>query len=426
MSGRAISDALAFALFVVLARAFGPEGAGIYAFNFAIATILYEMVALGIEEYGVREFARNPGSGPVLIGRLLKMQSAVALLACSVLALSSPLLLDAQPILLALLVIYQLALAAARTLFIPAFVAGHLAAQTIGEVVARSGALLFAVLVIQQSATPSLTLAAAGLPLFSLGLLTLAAASASRHGGLTFRAASFEDDLRTLRPAWSFAASNLLSSVYGRTGILMLFVMLGDSSAGLFSSAFKFVEVGWTVLALVPWAGYPLLVRTFAERSTEFRTTARHVLLGTLLCGVAMACGLFWIVPLLIGPLLGSDFAAAVPVLKALAGIMVVVAISEYLERLLIVAGLSTARLRILIVQTLLNLALNVVLIGWWGMFGIVIAFALTQGCTIAAFLWSLRSRMSMPWGAREAGLIGLCIVVAVAIGGAIGHIPAE
>ncbi|HEY8538082.1 MAG TPA: polysaccharide biosynthesis C-terminal domain-containing protein [Steroidobacteraceae bacterium] len=419
MSGRAVSDALAFALFVVLARAFGPEGAGIYAFNFAIATILYEIVALGVEEYGVREFSRDPDNGPRLIGRLLKVQIAFALLGCAVLALLSPTLLEAHPALLALMVLYQLALAAARTLFIPAFVNGHLAVQTLGEIVARSGALLFAVLVTQHSATPSLTRAVVGLPLFVAGLLILALSSAVKHGGLAFAGTSLKDDLSAMRPVWSFAASNLLSSVYARTGIVVLFLMLGESTAGLFSSAFKFMEVGWTVLALVPWAGYPLLVRAFVERSDEFHAIAKHVLHGTLLCGALMAWGLFWVVPWLIGPLLGSDFSDAVPVLKALAGIMVLVAISEYLERLLIVADLRDARLRILALQTVLNVALNLVLIPWMGIFGTVVAFALTQFFTIGAFYSTLRSRTPLGWAVRDAGLIGMCILLAIAIGGA-------
>jgi O-antigen/teichoic acid export membrane protein len=239
MGGRAISDALAFALFVVLARAFGPEGAGAYAFNFAIATILYELVALGVEEYGVRELSRDPVGGPRLIGRLLKVQTVFALLGCAVLALLSPTLLDANPVLLALLLLYQLAFAAARTLFIPAFVAGHLAVQTIGEIAARSGALLFAVLVTQHSAMPSLTRAVAGLPLFALGLLVLALSSAVKHGGLALGGTSLKHDLSAIRPIWSFAGANLLSSVYGRTGILVLFLMLGERTAGRYWRSYR-------------------------------------------------------------------------------------------------------------------------------------------------------------------------------------------
>jgi O-antigen/teichoic acid export membrane protein len=386
----------------VLARAFGPEGAGVYAFNFAIATILYEIVALGVEEYGVREFARDAARGRALIGRLLKVQATIASLGCIALVLIGP-WLQSVPALLALMVIYQLALAAARTLFIPAFVSGHLAVQVIGEILARTGALLFAVVALQQSAAPSLTTALTGLPLFALALLALAVFSAWRHGGLSFDGTPLKEELRALRQVWSFAAANLLSSVYGRTGVLVLFLIVGESEAGLFSSAFKFVEVGWIVLALVPWAGYPLLVRAFAERSAEFRTTAKHVLFGTLLCGVMLACGLFWVVPMIFGPLLGADFAAAIPILKTLAALMVFAAVSEYLERLLLVADLHTARLKILAIQAALNLALNIGLIPWLGMFGTVIAFLITQCFAIGAFYLSLRSRETMRLAMRTA-----------------------
>jgi O-antigen/teichoic acid export membrane protein len=388
----------------VLARAFGPEGAGVYAFNFAIATILYEIVALGVEEYGVREFTRDPARGRALIGRLLKAQAMFASIGCAVLVLIGP-WLQSAPALLALMVIYQLAFAAARTLFIPAFVSGHVAVQVIGEIAARAGALLFAILILQQSAAPSLTTALTGLPLFALAFLALAAFSALRHGGLAFDGTPLKAELRALRQVWSFAAANLLSSVYARTGVLVLFLIAGDSEAGLFSSAFKFVEVGWTVLALVPWAGYPLLVRAFADRSAEFLTTAKHVLLGTLLCGAAMACGLFWIVPLLVGPLLGADFAAAVPVLKTLAGLMVLIAVSEYLERLLLVADLHIARLRILAIQTVLNILLNIGLVPLFGMYGTIVAFLIAKCFAIGAFFFSLRTGATMRWTLRNTEL---------------------
>lgn len=400
VGGRSMSDALAFALFVALARAFGPEGAGVYAFNFALATILYEIVALGIEECGVREFAREPARGPALIGRLLKVQTAIALLGGALLLSINPVLQGANLALLALMVMYQLAFAAARTLFIPAFVAGQLAPQIIGEVVTRSGALLFAILVIPRGA--SLTIALVGLPLFALGLLMLAVISARKHGVVTLGGPSLRASFHSLRQVWSFAAANLLSSIYARTGVLVLFLMLGESEAGLFSSAFKFVEVGWTVLALVPWAGYPLLTRTFAERSHEFRTIAKHVLHGTLLCGLLLAGGLFWVVPWLVGPLLGSEFAATIPVVKVLAGLMVLLAISEYLERLLLVADLHAARLRIVALQTVLNVLLTLGLVSRAGMFGAVIAFMLTQCFTICAFFWALRSRTPMDWVLRH------------------------
>lgn len=404
----------------MLARAFGPEGAGVYAFNFAIATILYEIVALGIEEYGVREFAREQADGRArLIGRLLKVQTAIALLGCTVLLLLSPALQGANLTLLALMVLYQLAFAAARTLFIPAFVTGHLAIQMTGEVMARSGALLFAIVAIQQSAKPSLAFAVTGLPLFALCLLVVAVISARTHGGVTLDRAASGDALQSLRQVWSFAAANLLSSIYGRTGVLVLFLMLGERQAGLFSSAFKFVEVGWTVLALVPWAGYPLLTRAFSERSGEFRTVAKQVLHGTVLCGLLLAWGLFWVIPWLMGPLLGPNFAAAIPVVKVFAGLMVLLAISEYLERMLLVADLQVTRLKVVALQAVLNLILNIALVPWAGMFGTVIAFMLTQGFTIFAYLWTLRSRTPMGWVLRDSSFISVSLLVALVIGAA-------
>ena len=83
MSGRLLADASSLLIFVVIARNFGAEGVGNYSTSFALATLMFDLVSLGIEDYGVREYSRcQPTERPVLLRRLLRVQLLVAL-ACA-------------------------------------------------------------------------------------------------------------------------------------------------------------------------------------------------------------------------------------------------------------------------------------------------------------------------------------------------------
>src|SRR5262249_2732875 len=55
---RAGGDLLNLLLFVIVSRYFGPAGVGAYSYGFAVATFVFVIGCLGIEEYGLRQFAR--------------------------------------------------------------------------------------------------------------------------------------------------------------------------------------------------------------------------------------------------------------------------------------------------------------------------------------------------------------------------------
>ena len=57
------ADLLNFVLFLIVSRHFGPPGMGVYAYGFAIAGFVYSATTLGIDEYGIREYARRPADG---------------------------------------------------------------------------------------------------------------------------------------------------------------------------------------------------------------------------------------------------------------------------------------------------------------------------------------------------------------------------
>src|SRR5689334_2729763 len=55
---RIAADLLSFVLFAAISRAFGPAGAGEYSYAYAVAGFVAIVAASGLDEYGVREYAR--------------------------------------------------------------------------------------------------------------------------------------------------------------------------------------------------------------------------------------------------------------------------------------------------------------------------------------------------------------------------------
>lgn len=418
-AGRVASDTLAFVLFILVARHFGASGIGVYSFNFALATILYELITLGVEEYGVREFARHPAAAKAeLIRSLLGAQvliTSVALIVLAVLAASGA-LGEADLPLLAFMVVYQVGGAISRTLFIPAFVHGNVVIQTASEVASRLATLLLALAVV-YTGTASLTATLIGLPIFGLTLLVVAAITAVRFGSPI--APSFARDMisQALRAIWPFAAAGFLFGLYTRTSVLVIFMLLGSTAAGLFASAYKFAEVGWIVLMMLPAAGYPHLSRLFHADPAHFRSLSSDVLRATLVGGALIAWGMYWIVPLLLGPLLGAEFVAAIPALHGMAGFVLALTPCVVLARLMLVVDLQRTRLRIVALQTALNLALTLMLVPGLEVRGAIVAFIVTQTLIGVQYLYALRKHLDMRDVLRSILVFSVAVVCAALAG---------
>src|SRR5690348_15591118 len=122
--GRLIGDGVSFGLFIVLSRYFGPAGIGQFAYGFAIASFAAIFISIGLDEFGVREFARGAAREPArLLGKLLASQFALVVLVAA--GLATFLVLTHAPSsdvgIVLLLSAQQALLAVARTFFIPAY-----------------------------------------------------------------------------------------------------------------------------------------------------------------------------------------------------------------------------------------------------------------------------------------------------------------
>jgi O-antigen/teichoic acid export membrane protein len=148
---------------------------------------------------------------------------------------------------------------------------------------------------------------------------------------------------RNVRTLWSFAATDVMSQVFTRIGVIALTLLVSEHAAGIYAAGLKLVEMACLPLLFLGRAAYPGLSRAFRE-PREFRRMGRHALAWGFAIAALSAIALAVATPSLLVPMLGPGFVGTEPVLTAMAALMFVQGIEIVLGRLLLSANLNVAR----------------------------------------------------------------------------------
>lgn len=422
IGARLLNDALSLVLFGIIARGYGPAGLGIYSTYFAIATLLFDLVALGIDDYGVREYAvTSEQQRPALLQRLLRLQ--VAATAVCVLGLSAACLLAGMGweafVMMASLCTFQLCSALSRSLNVPALVQGSVALINLASVGSRLGVAMVALLAASVF-DGGLVMALMGFPVFGLAYLLLVYQLERRHlprGGLLRWT---REDTRLLRTLVPFAMNHVMNSVVLRIPLVVLFFLLSASAAGLYSTAFKFMELGWAALSYFILAAYADLARATAQGPDRLADRADHLLRQVLMIGGLMAWGLYAIAPLLVVPLLGDKVAEARPLIAAMAPYLVLQSISLYAGRLMYVFGMQSLILWTQVLKAVLTIVLSVWAAGHYGILGTIAALTIAEMVVATAQYLAVVRRVPGPLLRRRLGsFLGVIVLAGLAAWGA-------
>ena len=408
---RVAADFLSFLLFIAVSRHFGPAGIGTYSYGFAIATIGFVIGGLGIEGYGVREYTRlEPRHGSALVADLLGGQILVVILTVLALAFYLWITGGSRTIvgIVVLLGVYQFASAISRTLFIPANAQQSMIGPAITELCCRGGAIVVAVISITLMHS-SLLFALIGFPAFGLILVVAAALSARRFSGSLAVSAEPNAIRSRLSVLWSFTVAEALVQVFIRVGLVVLTLSAGEEVSGLYATGLKFMELALMPLVFIGLAVYPRLsLLSGADDAGLLHLSSQFLVVGMLVTGVVI-WGLYFVVPLVLVPLLGPRFESTVPVLHMMTGLALVQAGEIVLVRLLLATDLQISRLRIISAGTLLNIALTAVLARYWNIAGAVaagiVALAAVDVGYAMALSRSLRTIVVRCAGSLMAGL---------------------
>jgi O-antigen/teichoic acid export membrane protein len=370
---RVAADLLNFVLFLIVSRAFGPEGMGVYAYGFAIAGFAYAATTLGIDDYGMREYIRRPPADrPRLMADLLGAQSCIVVVV--VVALAVYLLLtrptsSTLEIILSL-TLYQLCAALAMTLFVPAMAEQQMMRPAVVTLVCRALAMLVAMVLIWGEHA---SLQTALLPFALAGvMMTISALHSARSFGvgprLHWSPAVLKEGARAL---WTFAAADVMGMAMTRIGVIVLSLRVGEAAAGIYAAGLKFAEAACLPLLFAGIAAYPRLCRAYHD-PPEFRRLTQQSIAWGFVLALACALGVYFLVPRFIVPLLGTRYADAGPIIGTMGVLILVQGMEIVLARLLLAANLNAARAAWMSVGAMCCAAATIAVAPVYGVGGVV------------------------------------------------------
>jgi O-antigen/teichoic acid export membrane protein len=373
LGSRVAADLLNFLLFIVISRRFGPAGVGVYAYGFAIAGFVYAMTTLGIDEYGIREYTRQSRSGQLqLMQRLTGAQASITAVVVVLLAVYLALTNRSWPMLLSVLwlTIYQLGSAIAGTLFVPVMANQRMLAPAVASLVCRSMAFAIAAIALWLGAR--LETALAGFACAGVGVFVVAAMSAAKYG----HALRLVPSVGVLRDAagtlWSFAAIDLLSQLLSRIAVIVLTLQAGAAAAGIYATGWKFVEAACMPVFFLGMAAYPKLSQTFHGHRAAFRSHAWQLAWPALAITLCASLAMWWLVPLLVVPVLGPRYAGSEAVLASMAALALMLGLEFLLGRLLLAADGQVPRAKWIAVAAALCATATLVLVPRFGIDGAI------------------------------------------------------
>jgi O-antigen/teichoic acid export membrane protein len=425
---RTAADLLGFVLFALISRRFGPLGTGQYSYAFAVGGIVALIGSSGLEEYGIRQYVRSDGAGRATVWQGM-LSTQLLQLGVSAVALGIFLLVNGaggSPLVLAELVFYAISLGCARTFYVPATANQAMVVPALTDFGCRLLAVGFA-LAMMGVAGVTLPVVLAGFPLGGGALVVLALRNARGHGMRLRLATSWNSVVETIQGSWAFAASSLLNQFYARADILIISAFLGTAAVGLYATDIKFVEVGLLPLVFLGVAAYPLLSETASIERATFERAAQDFVKVVLVLSSWLAVAMYWLIPQVIVPLFGADFAASVPLLQWIALFSLLKGIEVALYRVLYAAKRQTMYATSLFVGTIAIVLLNLALIPRYQLTGAILAgimstLIIDSLCASALREW-LSARFFVGTLLRVAAALGVTAVCMAAIGRlAVGH----
>lgn len=161
------------------------------------------------------------------------------------------------------------------------------------------------------------------------------------------------------REGFYFAINASSENINASLDKSMLATLSSLSSAGLYSAAYRFIDFGVFPILSLQAATYPKFFRhgvTGLQGSWSF---ARRLLPAALAYGGSSAFAIFFIAPLFVPWVLGSEYADAAPVLRWLFPLHLLICLQFLVQDSLTGAGLQGIRSGIQVSAALLNFGLN-------------------------------------------------------------------
>jgi len=396
---RFVADFSSLLLFTAISRELGPSSTGQYSYAFALGAFIAILAASGLDQYGVREYARltdrhdrNVLWRAMLLVQILQLLVGIALLVVAITLISRE---RADPVVVVELSIYLIGWGLSKTAFVPAVAQESMRTPAMIELACRSAASLIALLlcVLGVSSLPTMLL---GFPIAGVVMLLLALRNALQHETDLRLSASAKVTWKVARGVLPFTLGEALGQFYIRADLLLVTQMLGVASAGWYAADLKVVEVGVMPLILLGTAAFPLLSRTAFLDHARFERISADFLKSVLFISGWLAVGVYCLMPLVIPAVFGDRFEPAARLLPMFSVLAVAKGFEIAVYRLLYAVRKQTTYLVALAGGSSLVFMLNFLLIPILGTGGAILAVVLSTAVVNAVAIVSLRRHLPL------------------------------
>jgi len=377
----------AFVWNVYLARYLGTAGFGILSTALALTGIFSILADLGIGTYITREIARNPGGAGELVAAGLGNR---IILSCIVFVL----------ILLFPLIGLYSGTAAAVIVFIAGYMLltsfssffnsifqgfQRMEYQTVWNIL-NSLFILVGVLAVVWLGGSVVQVAVAYLIAAALSLVYSAATFTRRFftPGL-----SFSRDM--IREAIPFGITSVFSLIYFWIDSVMLSLMKGDVSVGLYNAPYRLLTVIASLYGVYLTAVFPVMSRFHVESEDSLRFTYMRSLKYLIIIAVPLIFTVFTLAGPLIELIFSAKYLESVPALRVLIIATAFMFINGVSSSLLGSANRQITVTRITGVAALFNVTLNLALIPRFDFMGASVATVITEALMTLLFLRTVR-----------------------------------
>ncbi|QOT16038.1 lipopolysaccharide biosynthesis protein [Paenarthrobacter sp. YJN-5] len=388
LAGQLTRLGLQAAYFVVLARMLGTAEYGAFAAALALAALVAPFSSLGANAIMVRNVSRNAAVASAEWLRALGYSVVVGLL----LALGVTALTDLiAPPEVSYLTIFQVVIADVIGVKLVEL------AGMLWQALGRTRALIILPAVINACRLGAATVVMLMAPDIGLEnwctaylVVTMPIAMAAvlvTTLKLGRAKAGFQLRWSDVREGMLFSIAGSAQNVYNDIDKAMLGRLSSVTSAGLYSAAYRVIDMAYAPIRAVAAAAYPHFFREGERGLYAAMHLTRKIAPLVLGLGALAAVGAFLAAP--IAPLLlGADYAEAVDLIRLLALLIVLRAASYLAADTLTGCGRQGFRTLAQVGAALVNVGLNLIIIPTWSVYGAATVTLVCEGL-LALVLWS-------------------------------------
>ncbi|HWO93360.1 MAG TPA: oligosaccharide flippase family protein [Dehalococcoidia bacterium] len=379
LAGRLMTSLLSLAAVSILARSLGAEEVGSYLLVLSLLAML-NLSDLGFSTIGIRELAARPDEQEKLLGEFIVIRIGLALLAMVIVSIAALLLDFGSAVTTAIWLgsLTYLFTALGPATFGLTFAANLRMEYQVAANVIQAGVLvgLVAMLGLLGGGIVAAVLAYDA-SVFVGSIMTVILAS-------RFVLPRLSLDIRRhwwlLRESAPMGLAALCWLTYNRIDMVLISKLADEEALGLYSVAYKSVDLAWPIGLSFALSAFPLLTRHFRAGDTaEFqRLLQKSFDMLSVLMIPAVTFLIVFAEQILV--LVGSDdFRPAATSLRLLALAIGVMLVSVLMSHALMAAGRQSGFFRAMPIWVCINIGLNLFLIPWLGFNGAAIATLLTE-----------------------------------------------